>query len=131
MAEAGQTVPLGMTFAGIALLSWHEPDAVEAQLLANEQPCSTADTAAGRDFHDTLAAVRREIAQVQDRGYCFDKDTVMQGVSGMAAPIPSKTATPYMAITLSAINDRLPAQRVEELAPLLLEAAREAGAFIR
>lgn len=68
---------------------------------------------------------------MHERGYFFDKDTVMRGVSGMAAPIPSRTADPYMAITISAINDRLPPSRVDELAPLLLEAAREITAFIR
>lgn len=33
----GRTVPLGATFAGVALLSWHEPEAVEVQLRANER----------------------------------------------------------------------------------------------
>ncbi|MGW2695587.1 hypothetical protein [Streptomyces sp. NPDC001296] len=51
--------------------------------------------------------------------------------SGMAAPAPSRTTDPYMAMTISAINDRLPPSRVDEPAPLLLEAAREITAFIR
>jgi DNA-binding IclR family transcriptional regulator len=132
LVEVGQTVPLGATFAGIALLAWHEPEAVEAQLLANERLWRSLQAAQTPDLKDTLAAVRREIAQVHERGYCFDKDTVMRGVSGMAAPVHSKTtAEPYMAITISAVNDRLPPERVEELAPLLLAAAQESSAFIR
>ncbi|MFF7187623.1 IclR family transcriptional regulator [Streptomyces sp. NPDC008222] len=131
VVEVGETVPLGATFAGIALLSWHEPEAVEARLLANERLWRTMRAAELPDLQDTVAAVRRAIAQVHERGYFFDRDTVMRGVSGMAAPIPSRTADPYMAITISAINDRLPPSRVDELAPLLLEAAREITASIR
>jgi DNA-binding IclR family transcriptional regulator len=86
----------------------------------------------GRLLKDTLAAVRREIAQVHERGYCFDKDTVVRGVSGMAAPVYSKTtAEPCLAITISAVNDGLPPESVEELAPLLLAAAQESCAVIR
>ncbi|MFK0151576.1 IclR family transcriptional regulator [Streptomyces sp. NPDC090493] len=127
----GETVPLGTTFAGIALLSWHEPEAVEAQLLANERLRRTLKAAEMPDLQDTLTAVRQAIAQVHEHGYYFDQDTVMRGVSGIAAPIPSKTASPYMAVTISAINDRLPPERIEELAPSLLEAARRIGAFIQ
>lgn len=47
------------------------------------------------------------------------------------APIPSVTSDPYMAITMSAINDRLPPERVPELAPLLLAAALDIAEFIR
>ncbi|MER8029901.1 IclR family transcriptional regulator [Streptomyces bauhiniae] len=130
IVEVGETVPLGVTFAGIALLAWHEPEAVEAQLRANQRFRRTV-RGASQDFHETLVTVRQEIAQVRERGYCFDRDTAMPGVSGMAAPIPSETAKPYMALTISAINDRLPPARVEELAPLLLRVARELTPCIR
>ena len=131
IVEVGETVPLGVTFAGVALLSWHEPEAVEAQLLANERLRRRMKAVEMSDVQDTVTAVRQAITQVHERGYFFDKDTVLHGVSGMAAPIPSKTSEPYWAITFSAINDRLPPARVDELAPLLLEAAREIGTFIR
>ncbi|AVI00223.1 IclR family transcriptional regulator (plasmid) [Streptomyces sp. WAC00288] len=130
IVEVGETVPLGVTFAGIALLSWHEPEAVETQLRANRRFQRTV-RGATQDLRETLATVRQEIAQVRERGYCFDKDTAMPGVSGMAAPIPSETAEPYMALTISAINDRLPPRRVDELAPLLLRTAREMTSCIR
>ncbi|MFF9854235.1 IclR family transcriptional regulator [Streptomyces litmocidini] len=130
IVEVGETVPLGVTFAGIALLSWHEPEAVEAQLRSNRRFQRTV-RGAPQDLHETLATVRQEIAQVREHGYCFDRDTAMPGVSGMAAPIPSETAEPYMALTISAINDRLPPRRVDELAPLLLRTAREMTSCIR
>ncbi|MDT0469829.1 IclR family transcriptional regulator domain-containing protein [Streptomyces gibsoniae] len=117
IVEVGETVPLGTTFVGIALLSWHEPEAVEAQLLANGRLRRTMKAAEMPGVQDTLTAVCRAIAQVHERGYYFDQNTVMRGVSGMAAPIPSKTAPPYMTVTISAINDRLPPRRIDELAP--------------
>ncbi|MFF8883568.1 IclR family transcriptional regulator [Streptomyces flaveolus] len=130
IVEVGETVPLGVTFAGIALLSWHEPDALEDQLRANRRFRRTV-RGAPQDFRETLATVRQEIAQVREHGFCFDRDTAMPGVSGMAAPIPSESAKPYMALTISAINDRLPPRRVDELAPLLLRTAREMTSYIR
>ncbi|MGW4291090.1 IclR family transcriptional regulator [Streptomyces sp. NPDC004673] len=129
LVDVGETMPLGVTFAGIALLAWHEPDAVEAQLRAGQPELTLRG--ASRDFHDTLAAVRRSIRQVRESGYCHSVDTVMPGVSGVAAPIPSATSEPYMALTISAINDRLPLRRVEELAPLLLRRVREMEPFIQ
>ncbi|MEU6578133.1 IclR family transcriptional regulator [Streptomyces sp. NPDC046805] len=128
--EAGETVPLGVTYAGIALLSWHAPEAVDAQLLVHE-PLRRLMGADALDGDLVAAAVRRQIAEIHERGYCFDRDTVMPGVSGMAAPIPSKSSDPYMAVTITAINDRLTPQRVRELAPLLLTAAQDIAEFIR
>ncbi|MFB6674294.1 IclR family transcriptional regulator [Streptomyces sp. NPDC056390] len=128
--EAGETVPLGVTYAGIALLSWHAPEAIDAQLLVHE-PLRRLMGAATLDGDTVAAAVRRQVAEIRERGYCFDTDTVMPGVSGMAAPIPSRSSDPYMAITITAINDRLPPQRVSELGPLLLTAAQDIAEFIQ
>lgn len=128
--EAGETVPLGVTYAGIALLSWHAPEAVDAQVLVHE-PLRRVMGADTLDNDTVAATVHQQIAEIRERGYCFDKDSVMPGVSGMAAPIPSKSSDPYMAITITAINDRLPPQRVRELAPLLLTAAQDIAEFIR
>ncbi len=51
-------------------------------------------------------------------------------LAGMAAPIPSATRLPYMTVSISAVEDRLHAERVKELAPRLLKTAREMSAFI-
>ncbi|MFD7571183.1 IclR family transcriptional regulator [Streptomyces sp. NPDC059810] len=130
LVDVGETMPLGVTYAGIALLSWHGPEAVEAQVRANQ---SVQRTLRGSilDLDANLTAVRQATAQVRERGYCFDRDTVLEGVSGLAAPILSATVEPYMALTISAINDRLPPWRVDELAPLLLRTAREMTSFIQ
>ncbi|WP_432128632.1 IclR family transcriptional regulator [Streptomyces sp. bgisy082] len=129
IVEVGETVPLGATYAGIALMAWHEPAAVEAQLKANHalQRLMGVRTP---PLDETLTAVRRQLLQVREYGYCFDHGTVMPGVSGMAAPVPSTTADPHLAITVSAVSDRLTAARVGELAPLLLDAAAEMSAVV-
>ena len=54
----------------------------------------------------------------------------MPGISGMAAPIPSATRQPYMTVSISAVEDRLHADRVKELAPQLLKTARDMSVFI-
>ncbi|MCK8681435.1 IclR family transcriptional regulator [Streptomyces lichenis] len=129
IVEVGETVPLGVTYAGIALLAWHEPERVEAQVRANAALRRLMRfPVAGPE--ETLTSVRRQITQVREYGYCFDKDTVMPGVSGMAAPVPSAASDPYLAITLSGVNDRLPAARIRDLAPQLLEAAGELARYI-
>ncbi|MCS0601401.1 IclR family transcriptional regulator [Streptomyces sp. LP11] len=130
VVEVGETVPLGTTYAGIALLAWHEPEAVGAQLRANDA-LRRLMRVRSAPLEETLTAVRRQLVQVREYGYCFDRDTVLPGVSGMAAPVPSATAEPYLAVTLSAVSDRLPAARVRELAPVLLDTAAEMSAAAR
>lgn len=74
--------------------------------------------------------IRDKIDEVHAQGYCAGKNIVMPGISGMAAPIPSATRQPYMTVSISAVEDRLHADRVKELAPHLLKTARDMSAFI-
>ncbi|MER7394948.1 IclR family transcriptional regulator C-terminal domain-containing protein [Streptomyces sp. NPDC000151] len=89
---------------------------MDAQLLVHE-PLRRRMRADIPDRAVVAAAVHRQITEIRERGYCFDRDTLLPGVSGLAAPIPSATSDPSMAITMSAINDRLPPERIRELAP--------------
>ncbi|MFJ6727886.1 IclR family transcriptional regulator [Streptomyces sp. NPDC091281] len=122
LVEVGETVPLGATYAGIALLAGHGPEAVDARLRANHALRRTMRVP-GPDLDTLRTAVGRQLVQVREYGYCFDRDSVMPGVSGMAAPVPTASGEPYLAVTLSAVTDRLPTSRVRELAPLLTAAA--------
>jgi DNA-binding IclR family transcriptional regulator len=128
VVDVGQTVPLGCTYAGIALMAWHEPDAVEAQLKANFtlQRLMRAPTA---PLEETLTVVRRQLVQVREYGYCFGHGTVVPGVSSMAAPVPSSSGEqPLLAVTVSAVSARLTASCADRLAPLLLAAAADMSA---
>ncbi|MGV9821893.1 IclR family transcriptional regulator [Nocardia xishanensis] len=129
VVEVGETVPLGATYAGIALLAWHAPGEVEAQLRANEPRRKRLGFDVS-NFSARLASVRRQIADVRQHGWCFDTDTVLPGVTGMAAPVPSRTRQPYMAVTISAVDDRLPPERIRALREPLLAAAREMTSYI-
>ncbi|WP_067837585.1 IclR family transcriptional regulator [Nocardia lijiangensis] len=129
VVDVGETVPLGVTYAGIALLAWHAPEDVEAQLRANEPRRKRLGFDVS-NFAARLSSVRRQIIDVRQHGWCFDTDTVLSGVTGMAAPVPSRTRRPYMAITISAINDRLPPERIRALREPLLGAAREITNYI-
>ena len=82
------------------------------------------------DNGDFERLIREKIAEVATQGYCAGKNIVMPGIAGMAAPIPSATRAPYMTVSISAVEDRLHAERVQELAPQLLKSARDMSLFI-
>ncbi len=112
------------TYSGMVLLahlSQAERNRAIEQLPLNAPPESAAadDPEALQKFLlDTFDAIRRD-------GYFWAPNIVRQGVAGMAAVIPSHTSTPYMAVSISAIESRLPAERIPEVSALLLRTARQ------
>lgn len=72
-----------------------------------------------------LKLIEDQLVQVRTTGFCLCRDIVWPGVSGIAAPIPSRAGRPYLAVALTAVNERLPDERAKSLAPLLTAAAHE------
>lgn len=123
IVDVGQTLPLGSTLSGIALLAgWSDNElrlALEAVTATGERPPRLF-----RKEADWLAAFKRFDAQIQEQGYCYVRDLVWPGVSGVAAPCANRRGRPRLAMSISAIDARIPPQRADEIGPWLVEAAQ-------
>jgi DNA-binding IclR family transcriptional regulator len=71
------------------------------------------------------AALDEELERVRVRGYATTVDELELGLSALAAPVYGADAAAVAALSISAPTIRLPAERVEQLAPVLLEQATE------
>jgi len=71
------------------------------------------------------AALDEELERVRVRGYATARDELELGLSAMAAPVRGADDAVVAALSISAPTARLPAERVELLAPVLLEQAGE------
>ncbi len=128
IVEVGQIVPLGATFSGIALLGAETDQQVE-QLIAGYDIKAIAQRASVTEPLRRLQDILACCAQVRAQGFCYSRNLVWEGISGLAAPVPVSTGKPYLAISVSAINDRMPEARANELAPLVLKAAQTIAAY--
>ena len=110
------------TYSGIALLahlSERERELALEQLHLN----AAADSTAADDPDEMRAVLREKVEDVRRDGYFWGANVVRPGVSGIATPILSRTTTPYMALSISMVEARLPSERVPELRGRLLDTA--------
>ena len=84
---------------------------------------AAADSTAAADPDEMRAVLRQKIDDVKRDGYFWGANVVRPGVSGIATPILSRTTTPYMALSISMVEARLPAERVPDLKTKLLDTA--------
>ncbi|WP_157264059.1 IclR family transcriptional regulator [Azohydromonas aeria] len=128
LVAAGDTKPLTAGYAGLALLAamGEEEQRVRIQRMALDAPPDWID----KNRWGVERAIREKLAEVAALGYCAGPNVVMPGVAGMAAPVPSRTQSPYLALSISAVEQRLSPERVQALAPRLLATARDMSAFI-
>ncbi|MCS5734508.1 IclR family transcriptional regulator [Herbiconiux daphne] len=118
------------TYSGIVLLA-HLAEAERERALAQLHLNAAADSTAAADPDGLREVLREKVAEVQRDGWFFGANVVRPGVAGLAAPILSGTSAPYMALSISAVESRLPAERLPELRARLLEtAARMSGAIL-
>ena len=71
------------------------------------------------------AALEEELERVRVRGYATAKDELELGLSAIAAPVRGADGAVVAALSISAPTARLPAERIEQLVPTLLEQAVE------
>lgn len=70
------------------------------------------------------AMLERALEQVRARGFATTHDELEIGLSAVAAPIRNATGDVVAALSISGPTIRLTPERVQELAPLLVEQAR-------
>ncbi|HZJ05699.1 MAG TPA: IclR family transcriptional regulator [Nocardioidaceae bacterium] len=113
----GQHIPLHATSNGKVLLSGL-PDAELARIV----PSLPAHT----DFTlTTRKRLRRALEEVRKQGYATAVDELEIGLAAVAAPIRDVEGEVTASLSLSGPTFRLTSGRVQELLPLLLDAAAE------
>jgi DNA-binding IclR family transcriptional regulator len=113
----GQHIPLHAASNGKVLLS--ELPAAEVDRTAGTLTAFTDATLTSK------AALRRELAEVRERGYALAVDELEVGLTAVAAPIRNAHGDVIAALSVSGPTFRLDAARLEDVVPELLAAARE------
>ncbi|WP_198535115.1 IclR family transcriptional regulator [Streptomyces natalensis] len=114
----GRRTPLHATSSGKTLLA-HQPDAVQQAYLARKLPRLTERTLT------SPAALRRELAEVVDRGYALAIEELELGLRAVAAPVRAHDGTVIGAISVSVPAYRLAEDRLAEVVKRTVVAAAE------
>jgi len=128
LVSVNDSKPFTASYSGLALLASRGESERRSAInrLALDAPRDWVE----KNRRQLERQIRDRITEVETQGYCAGKNIVMPGIAGMAAPIPSVTRSPYMTVSISAVEDRLHTDRIKELAPRLLKTARDMSAFI-
>ena len=113
----GQHIPLHATSNGKVLLSGLD-DAKVAEVLGS-LPRYTPLTVTKK------AKLRAELEQVRQQGYAVAVDELEEGLTAVAAPIRNAHGDVIASMSVSGPTFRLPESRVQDVLPLLVEAAAE------
>ncbi|MFF7898397.1 IclR family transcriptional regulator [Streptomyces sp. NPDC088817] len=116
-SRVGSTQPAYCTSVGKAMLAHAGAAVVDAVIAAGLAP-RTANTITDGD------ALRAELARTRARGWAIDDVENEAGVRCVAAPVFDATGAATHAISVSAPGERLPAERIPQVAPLVTAAAR-------
>lgn len=128
LVAVNDSKPFTASYSGLALLALLGED--ERRAIVNKLALDAPADWVEQHRHQLERQIRDKIEEVRTLGYCAGPNIVMPGVAGMAAPVPSATREPYMSLSISAIEERLHAERVRELAPRLLKTARAISEYI-
>lgn len=107
--EIGTRRPLGIGAGSLALIAFLPEDSFERVLLANEKRYPHYKKL-------TVTDIRRLAARARGTGYVVSKGLFHEGVTSVGVPIPDAGGRVTAAITVSAINDRMSAERREQIA---------------
>ena len=101
--NVGDRRPLPVGSGALSMLAFHADDEIEPVLEANTGRC--------REYYFfDMAAVHAMIEQTRRDGYCFSGNMI-DGMRAIAVPILDPDGRPVAAITVSAISDRMKAER--------------------
>ncbi|GAA1466416.1 IclR family transcriptional regulator [Microbacterium thalassium] len=126
VVAVGETKPFTSSYSGLALLATL-PEETREHALRNIVVSAPPGWASTMGLDETMRAA---IDHVRAHGWCAGPGLVMPGVAGIAAPVPDPSGVPVAAISISAVEARLPRERAEQLAPQLMAAARRIAKII-
>jgi DNA-binding IclR family transcriptional regulator len=115
--EVGARRPLGVSSAGVAILAAMGASEARKIVAANEARFVAYRTSA--------TTVLGQIAAARRRGYNLREVGLVQGTKSISTWIKTSDGRPAAAMTVSAVRTRLGPRREQEVAEVLLQAARE------
>lgn len=118
----GTRVGLHCSASGKALLAFH-PDGEDAVRRLGPLVRHTEYTLT------TRAALERDLELIRKRGYSLDEQETQLGVRCIAAPIVDSTRGALAAIGVQIPTVRMPKEKLPELAPLVIDAAKRIGSL--
>lgn len=101
-SRIGGRLPAYCTAVGKILLCY-DPALIE-EVLSEERSQWTPNTITDAD------ELRRQLVDAKDRGFAFEREEVMRGLSCIAAPVLAVTGTPVAALSISAPTGRFDPQ---------------------
>ncbi|MFF5209053.1 IclR family transcriptional regulator [Streptosporangium sp. NPDC000396] len=116
------------TGVGKALLAWTYPtdEAIKAWA-AQYGPLA----APSRNTITNPAKLAAHMAQVRERGYALDLEENEPGVRCVAVPVFMGRSTPLASVSVTALKDRMPPARFEELGEALCRMVAEHAGTVR
>lgn len=127
-ADVGETVPFLNTYSGIVLLAGLGP-AAEAQALRRWEADQSPQWGPV-DPQRHLAQLTGALHQARTAGYVYGTDFFVPTIAGVAVPVPARSGAPLLAVSVSAVNSRLPPERASAVRLELEAAATRIAEFV-
>jgi DNA-binding IclR family transcriptional regulator len=117
MTSIGSRVPATVTSTGKALLAWLPPESLD-QAMAHVKRYTALTLTRRKD-------IERDLEETRIRGYSINRGEFRAGVAGVAAPVRDRTGTVIASIGVWGAEKAILGARREELAHVLIVAARD------
>jgi DNA-binding IclR family transcriptional regulator len=105
--DVGERRPLGVTIAGIAILSGMQPQAARAVLIRNRSRLA--------QYGVSAEAILREVAITRQRGFAVRPRALTPGASAVSVIVRSPGGAAHGALTISPISRRMSPKRTDEI----------------
>lgn len=105
--DVGDRRPLGVTNAGVVILSGMQTDAVRDILIRNRSRLSR--------YGASTEAILREVAMARERGFSARARSLTPGAGAVSVVIRSSAGTAHGALTITPITRRLPTRRTDDI----------------
>ncbi|MFT0546467.1 IclR family transcriptional regulator [Allopusillimonas ginsengisoli] len=117
--DVGARRPLGVGVSGVMLLSCLTEDEIGPIMQANSERLA---------FHRlAVGALLERVSKARKHGYAYTSAGVMAHTRAVAVPVLSIAGEPLAALTITAMADRLTAERLPEVVHLMQEQAESIG----
>ena len=120
VTDVGVRLPAQLTASGLAMLA-----ALPAAQVRALYPDRAAFVQRAERGATSLTALRSELAQVRQRGYAVEKDSVTRGFASVAAAVLDHNAHPVAGVAVTYPHDRLEDGTIERLAAATVRVATE------
>jgi DNA-binding IclR family transcriptional regulator len=123
VSQIGARAKMHCTGVGKVILA-HMDDKDRDEVLAGELVTFTPHTITSPKL------LRKHLKTIQERGYSIDDQEIEEGLCCLAAPLFGPTSVVSGAISISGPTTRLTGERLEQLVPRILDAARRISRHI-